>query len=258
VDVNAEKFRVGLEKFLRTAANDFFIKKTKTSLTAIKKQLNGIVDEDVTNAQSLFEPLLDDNPVFLYAAARVLQTIGSRQAGSVRKQKVDIADEEIVVVNGDLDVKSGIHNSYGLLVVLGNLNVGGNYIDEYHESHQSTAVVLGTFRASSILTGGEVMVRGDLQAADILFGDDNHHSLLVAGKVSAPLVVRHLDHNMQFGKSAIDLFFKGNASGANIKAKVRELLPGIACDNEYEGLDFDLAGLLARLNKRGRPSVQRG
>jgi hypothetical protein len=251
--LNVKAFRTGLEKFVQSAAGDFIVKKMRTSPASIKKRLSGVVDDQLTSNEAIFEPLLDDNPVFAYSAARVLQAIGNGQARPIRKQKLDIAEEQILIVNGDLDVKGDIRNSYGLLVVLGNLKIGGSYIDQYHEPHQSMLIVLGSLQASSILTGGELMVHGDLHATNLLFGEDNHHSLLVAGTATAPIVIRQYDHDMRFGKLAAGVFFDGNRSSEEIRRTVQDRLPDVASENEYGGLDFDQPKLLAHIAKRAKP-----
>ncbi|MGV9312363.1 hypothetical protein ACWDR0_09200 [Streptomyces sp. NPDC003691] len=86
-----------------------------------------------------------------------------------------------VYIPGDLDLaQEGIC----LLVVLGDLVVGGAYRDSDHP--ESFALVTGSMRARDVVTGGWLEVHGELRT-DRLIGDYNDCSARIGGDVHAGL-----------------------------------------------------------------------
>lgn len=102
--------------------------------------------------------------IAVYAAARVLELVVPERA-AVRSKAFRVADEDAQLIAGKLDVKSDLRNG-GVLVVLGDLTVGGAYWDRTPDCQ---LVVLGnaTMRAANI--SGGLALRGDLTCAAAMY-----------------------------------------------------------------------------------------
>lgn len=96
-----------------------------------------------------------------------------------------------LVVAGDLAVT-------GALLVTGDLIVHGTLRDSDHES---LIAVGGALRAHAVMSSGELMVAGDLEAA-IVWGFYNDHSLLVGGTLRCTVLVND-DHDLRAEAEAV-------------------------------------------------------
>lgn len=93
-----------------------------------------------------------------------------------------------VTVDGDLHVERPF-------MVLGNLTVRGHLSDA---GASSIIAVSGNLRAQSVITHGDIVVRGNLDAGHLLYGFCNDTTLLVEGCLRAEVLIED-DHAAQAG-----------------------------------------------------------
>jgi len=105
---------------------------------------------------------------------------------------------EVFVVDGDLDLPGDLdlfaEGAY-LLVVLGNLSVGGVYRD--YDDPESFLFVTGDMRARDVITAGWLEVRGSLTTGRLI-GDYNDCGARIDGDVRAELFYGE-EHHFNIG-----------------------------------------------------------
>lgn len=109
----------------------------------------------------------------------------STQPKIVKAMLSDLGAMSVLEVDGDLHVPGDFdtfkHNLTGL-IVKGNLTVDGVYEDQDYP--QTYVLVTGNLRADTVITSGQLEVKGDLEAT-CLCGDYNDHSATICGVARA-------------------------------------------------------------------------
>ncbi len=109
----------------------------------------------------------------------------------VREQLPELENftSDLYVVEGDLTIAGDLDlriEGAWILVVLGDLTVGGAYSDS--DDPESFLLVTGAMRARDVVTAGWLEVHGNLDVANHLIGDYNDCSAYVGGDVRAGLL----------------------------------------------------------------------
>jgi hypothetical protein len=103
-----------------------------------------------------------------------------------RRPSLTIAKGESVVVEGDLHVDGNVDND-GILVVTGDLEIGGNYLAPAFS--YSLVVVGGWIRVKHLSAGGEVIAGGGIEATGVVHFTYNDYSSVLPVLRAKALVV---------------------------------------------------------------------
>jgi hypothetical protein len=140
-------------------------------------------ESEYESCDELIEELAEGDFDAVYGAARVLSLIAGTDLPKTREPALTIELHQTHLVPGHLEVEGDLCNA-GVLVVLGDLRVGGLYWDR---DVGNQLVVLGqTSFARGNIYGG-IRVRHDLVVTQALWGIDHSDSIFVGGTVRAPL-----------------------------------------------------------------------
>ncbi|MCY1019326.1 ankyrin repeat domain-containing protein [Pyxidicoccus sp. MSG2] len=145
-------------------------------------------------------------------------------------------------VDGDLD----IGRSFG---VTGNLTVHGVLKDQDNDSKVN---VLGDVRCHALYTDGEINLRGDLHARDVVYAYYNDHTL-AAGTIHARVVIED-DHGIMASVQAehhFDMDTYSQGYGEGVPERLKELFVDevFEAEEEEEPARLDRFGLFDRLRK---------
>lgn len=159
------------------------------------------------------------NEITLREIATLLEPFGGTDLFT--EQQMDGSIYDILVVDGDLSVPGNLvtfKEQLTGLIVLGNLKIGGRYED--CDDPNTGVFVKGNMSATSVITTGELVVLGDLDAGEALIGSYNDFGARVRGNVSAKLFVPEQHCFELRGKVSFDVVL-GDADQCEWKGKGR-------------------------------------
>ena len=134
------------------------------------------------------------------SAAEVVAAVGRSRNGYTRECATAALDEiedytgDIWFADGNLDIPGDLEltkERVFLLIVLGDLTVGGLYGDD--DDPESIALVTGDMRARDVVTAGWLEVHGDL-STDRLIGDYNDCGAYIGGDIRAQIFYGEYHH----------------------------------------------------------------
>ncbi|UJB17704.1 MULTISPECIES: ankyrin repeat domain-containing protein [Lysobacter] len=159
----------------------------------------------------------------------------------VRQPPCGTPGREPMWVCGDLHINGPLELSHPL-VVTGDLTVDGPILD----CDESLLVVAGSLKARALITEGALLVGGDCELGEFLWGDYNDQQLIVRGALSVPLLVLS-DHVARIGDEDRVGYRLDDPDQAGLSAWfVRQ-----AFENEWLSRDR-----ISRLFKSGQPVLR--
>jgi hypothetical protein len=155
-----------------------------------------------------------------------------------------IRPDEARIIFGDAIVAESLAWAGGTLVVLGDLHIGGIYVDNFEVRTQ--LLVGGSVVARGMATFGDIRIRQEAQIAEMVYGLGNDYSLIVGGTLRTRYLVSQY-HNIQSG--ALDA--QGTLEEYQDIERLREVMvPELFVAEERNGgteYTFDYAVMIDRL-----------
>jgi len=93
--------------------------------------------------------------------------------------------DKVALIHGDLVIEGHLIMEYGALVVTGNLTVEGSIMDD----PITRIIVGGNLKAQNIVTQGAIIVRGEVEAAELVYGVEDIESFYVGGDLRCRLLL---------------------------------------------------------------------
>ena len=156
-------------------------------------------------------------------------------ASAARVDMLDVAEGEVRLFPGGLQVANGVLNR-GILVVAGDVDVGGEFGDG---DVGSAAVVAGSLRCRLANVQGVLRVGGVLEAAQLVFANNDPEPLVAREGLRAPLTLLQLGRSLDV-RSADGLVVEEEVTPSQV-LKLRALLPAaVFHDIDLEEEDEDV------------------
>lgn len=149
----------------------------------------------VRTVEALFERLnhVPEMGIIPYAALLVLRPLVDpiSQPATALAGDMTIAANTARVIFGNATISGSVHNA-GTLIVFGDLTIEGIYTDAAWA--YSLLAVGGCVQARGVVSYGDMLIRRDLLAAEVVHGWYNDYSLVVGGTLRTKVLLEEYHH----------------------------------------------------------------